>query len=257
MSTTTSSVQTLTPAPSGPLETNIDIYLYFDRVYTSITIFFIFVVILMITYSSPFIPHVFAVYVIVMIVVYFYRNRHKSDVPPVDNLTPPPVLDKLSLHRDQVFHIPGNQYTYEDAKAVCKAFDSRLASYAEIENAYQNGADWCSYGWSADQNAFFPTQQAHYDLLQKVKGHEHDCGRVGINGGYMKNSNLKFGVNCFGKKPPISEIEEKYMAAYSPYPLTKEDLEFDKKVSSLKNNLQNILVSPFNSKNWNEPILTI
>ena len=36
----------------------------------------------------------------------------------------------------QVFHVPDNNYNYEDAKAVCKAFDSELATYDQIEQAY-------------------------------------------------------------------------------------------------------------------------
>jgi hypothetical protein len=30
--------------------------------------------------------------------------------------------------------------------------------------------------------ALFPTQKETWDKLQKIKGHEHDCGRPGING---------------------------------------------------------------------------
>ena len=31
--------------------------------------------------------------------------------------------------RPQVFNIPGNDYTFDDAKAVCSAYDARLATY--------------------------------------------------------------------------------------------------------------------------------
>ena len=33
---------------------------------------------------------------------------------------------------EEVFHIPGNVYGYGDAKAVCKALGSRLATYSEV-----------------------------------------------------------------------------------------------------------------------------
>ena len=59
---------------------------------------------------------------------------------------------------NQVFNVPGNQYGYEDAKAVCSAYGARLAKYGELEDAYKKGGEWCNYGWSDGQMALFPTQ---------------------------------------------------------------------------------------------------
>ena len=118
----------------------------------------------------------------------------------------------------QVFHIPNNTYTYENSKALCKAYGGRLASYDEMEEAYDKGADWCSYGWSKDQMAFFPTQKDKWKKLQKIEGHENDCGRPGINGGYIDNPNVRFGVNCFGYKPNINTKESQLMAEDNIYP---------------------------------------
>ena len=100
-------------------------------------------------------------------------------------------------------------YNYEEAKAVCKAYNSDLASYDQIEEAYNNKGEWCSYGWSKGQNVYYPTQKGSYDKLQKIPGHENDCGRPGINGGYIGNENAKFGVNCYGYKPAITSEEQK------------------------------------------------
>ena len=55
--------------------------------------------------------------------------------------------------------------------------------------------------------ALFPTQQQTWNKLQKIKGHKNDCGRPGINGGYIDNKNVRFGVNCFGTKPEASADE--------------------------------------------------
>jgi hypothetical protein len=107
--------------------------------------------------------------------------------------------------KKQVFNIPGNYYDYENAKALCKAYGSEIATYDQIEKSYNNGAEWCNYGWSAGQQALFPTQKKTYDHLQTIPGHENDCGRTGINGGYMANPRLRFGVNCYGNKPRITE----------------------------------------------------
>jgi hypothetical protein len=154
--------------------------------------------------------------------------------------------------KKQVFNIPGNYYSYDNAKALCSAYGAKLASYDQIERAYNNGAEWCNYGWSANQLALFPTQKRTYDTLQTIRGHENDCGRTGINGGYIANPNVKFGVNCYGYKPRITSEEDELMRISPPYPKTAEDIAFQKKVDEMRNNLDQILVSPFNKNRWGE-----
>lgn len=152
----------------------------------------------------------------------------------------------------QVFHIPGNKYTYQDAEALCDAYDARLASYDEIDTAHDRGAEWCSYGWSQDQLALYPTQKSTYDVLQDIDGHQHDCGRPGINGGYIANPNVRFGVNCYGYKPKITPKEQSALNSYSVYPLTHEDIVLDKKAAKYRKKLANIKVSPFNGTTWSQ-----
>jgi hypothetical protein len=85
-----------------------------------------------------------------------------SEHPEIDIAVEQPnssnALPVLKLQK-QVFNIPGNYYNYEDAKAICDAYGARLASYNEMEEAYNKGAEWCSYGWSDNQMALFPTQK--------------------------------------------------------------------------------------------------
>lgn len=150
----------------------------------------------------------------------------------------------------QVFNVPGNHYDYDNAKAICSAYGSELATYDQIENAYNNGAEWCNYGWSANQLALFPTQKLTYDTLQKIEGHENDCGRTGINGGYIANPKIKFGVNCYGYKPKITSEEVELMKTSTPYPETAKDIAFQKRIDYWKNKVSDILVSPFNHTSW-------
>jgi heme/copper-type cytochrome/quinol oxidase subunit 2 len=188
-----------------------------------------------------------------------------------DVLTPKPKLD-LSIHttsilddiieekpkpkpkiqEPEVFNIPGNNYNYHDAQALCKAYDAKLATYSQIEKAYKNGADWCNYGWSDNQMILYPTQKEKWQRLQKIEGHENDCGRPGINGGYMANPALKFGVNCYGIKPKISPKEEELMATQPLYPKTKRDIAIENRVSYWKNKLDEVLVAPFNHTSWSK-----
>lgn len=150
----------------------------------------------------------------------------------------------------EVFNIPGNTYTYEEAEALCKAYDSKLATFDQIENAYKSGAEWCNYGWSDKQMIFYPTQKSTWKKFQKVKGHEHDCGRPGINGGYINDSAAKYGVNCFGMKPKITTKEQEVMDSTTIIPESKEDKDIDKRVNEYKKNLSAILLAPFNYDNW-------
>jgi hypothetical protein len=153
---------------------------------------------------------------------------------------------------EQVFNIPGNYYGYEQAQTLCKAYDARLATYDEVENAYNKGGEWCNYGWSDGQMALFPTQKLTFDNLQKIKGHEHDCGRPGVNGGYIANPNVKFGVNCYGYKPKITSEEEEMMQNTSPYPKTEKDIIMEKQVDFWKTKIDEILLSPFNYSTWSK-----
>jgi len=161
----------------------------------------------------------------------------------------PAPVPEIQLKK-QVFNIPGNYYDYENAKAVCQAYGADLATYDQIENAYNNGAEWCNYGWSANQLALFPTQKQTYNTLQTIPGHENDCGRAGVNGGYIANPKVKFGVNCYGYKPKITEEEEDLMKTSTPYPETAQDIAFQKRVDFWRNKVDEILVSPFNYDTW-------
>lgn len=147
----------------------------------------------------------------------------------------------------EVFHIPNNTYTYDEAKEMCETLDTRLATYDEVESAYNNGGNWCSYGWSDEQMALFPTQKSVYNQLKKIKGHANDCGRPGINGGYIGNKNAKFGVNCYGKKPYITDKDKYFMDNYSFSPAI-----LDSSYNSITKDktIQNLLIASFNKSKW-------
>ena len=160
-----------------------------------------------------------------------------------------PVVPEIKLKK-QVFNIPGNKYGYNDAKSLCSAYGAKLATYSELEEAYYKGAEWCNYGWSEGQMALFPTQQKSFDHLQTIKGHEHDCGRPGINGGYNANPFVQYGVNCYGYKPHITQEEAELLKSDVHYPKTLKDIAMEQRVDYWKQKISEILVSPFNYDVW-------
>ena len=202
------------------------------------------------------------VFLFILLFVQFFKYVLKIDVIGVifgDIKVPdfkPESKDgskKISAVKEEVFNISNNLYSYEDAKAVCKSMGSRLATYDEVEDAYNNGAEWGTYGWSEDQHAYFPTQKATWSKLQKVKGHEHDLGRPGVNGGYFSNPNVRFGVNCYGVKPPMTDAEKALMDAKKDhvYPKSKKDQALDAKVEFWKANRDKMLVlNGYNTNAW-------
>ena len=204
---------------------------------------------------------IFAFLVVINGVQYFFGLDIKASIKNLFTATPevdveittsgkPPVPEIMS--EDQVFHISDNIYGYEDAKAICTAYDARLATYQEVENAYKKGAEWCGFGWSADQMALYPTQYDTWKKMQKIKGHKHDCGRPGVNGGFVAYKKAPFGVNCYGHKPKITPEEREIMDKQQIYPLTPEEKRLERKVKKFRKHLPEMLVSPFNYDKWSQ-----
>ena len=79
--------------------------------------------------------------------------------------------DAKVLEPKEVFYVSGNEYTYDEAAAVCAAYDADLASYDQVNDAYSKGAEWCGYGWTQGGMALYPTQQSTRETLQ----HESDA----------------------------------------------------------------------------------
>ena len=150
----------------------------------------------------------------------------------------------------EVYHVPGNKFTYHDAKAICKAFDGNMANYNQLVDAQKKGASWCSYGWTKDQLGLYPTSKIAFNKLKEKEGHKYDCGLPGINGGYVDNPHIKLGANCYGYKPKISELEKKILENDNLYPKTHKEKLFDERVKYWRERIGNILISPFNNDNW-------
>jgi hypothetical protein len=187
----------------------------------------------------------------IMDILSFLFGWEKTDLKPVVEVKG----NVVPTQPNEVFNISNNLYTYDDAQAICSSYDAKLATYDQIEEAYNDGAEWCSYGWSDNQMIYFPTQKATWDKLQKTKNHKNDCGRPGVNGGYIANPYLKFGVNCFGKKPKANDDDLARMKANKDYvfPKTEEDLALEKKIKYWKDNADKLLkVNSFNTNKWFE-----
>ena len=159
------------------------------------------------------------------------------------------ALAKMLPGKKEVFNIAVDKYTYTDAEPLCKAFGAELATYDQVKDAFNKGADWCNYGWVKGQSAVYPTQQATYDKLQAGPEKQRmACGVPGVNGGYFDNPELRFGVNCYGTKPSENETDTRF--AMDAHYLTADALAYDKKVQDYKAHKDEIPVNPFKTGAW-------
>jgi hypothetical protein len=174
-------------------------------------------------------------------------------IPPQDEATGNngTIVEKLLPPGKEVFTISKNNYSYYDAAPLCKALGAELATYEQVKSAWQNGADWCNYGWVKGQMAVFPTQRGTYEELQQgPEDQKGACGKPGVNGGYFDNPELKYGVTCVGKRPSQSQHDANAISAGSTRPLTSSGLEFDKKVQQFKEESDTMGILPFNKEKW-------
>ena len=141
---------------------------------------------------------------------------------PMPKTPPQPLIKKDSspklgniLQKKEVYHISNQEYTYDQSKCKCESYGGRLATKDEVTNAYNAGANWCSYGWTEGQNAFYPVQKCYLESLKDENGKDflensdRYCGKAGLNGGFFANPGIKFGANCYGVKPKGSIVKPK------------------------------------------------
>jgi hypothetical protein len=168
------------------------------------------------------------------------------EAPKKDEPIPQPSNAKLlgQTIGSEVFHISDQRFTYDEARAVCAAYDSELSTLEQIMDAFAEGAEWCSYGWSAGGMALYPTQKDTWQLLQNEvdPGRRTRCGRPGVNGGYFDPSN-KFGVNCFGFKPKGN------FKPPAPVP-GADNKKFNEMVARFKNMMKAFTMDPYSRQEW-------
>ncbi len=196
-----------------------------------------------------------------------------------------PLENKKNVS-DEVFQISNQLYTFDEAKCKCESYGARLATKAELTQAYNNGAHWCNYGWIEGNEAYYPVQQCELDRKAKnikdyndiLKKHYEDpqtytlkmvnearqkmyrensldfCGaNAGLNGGKFESKDIRFGATCFGKKPDGMSVREK--DAKCADPILSE--EADKLNKSEQNKAKcggvskDDVIASFNYDTWN------
>lgn len=203
--------------------------------------------------NAAFILIVSLLIIVFIIVSYFMLSKDfVKDGSRLTPITPQSAQSSrpglLNTSNKEVFHIRDNIFTYDQAKAICAAHNSRLATIEEMIDAYRKGANWCSYGWSDGQLALYPTQKDFWAKLQSDPYRKNECGKPGVNGGYFENKAYHFGANCFGKKPapkPNEKDKQKYIG--------KSRLTgMERQISEYQNTKGEFEVAPFSNDSWSQ-----
>jgi len=161
------------------------------------------------------------------------------------------IRNSLFPQRGEVFNVSRNIYTYDEAVPVCRALGAELATFEQVQEAHKSGADWCNYGWVKGQMAVYPTQKETWDKLQTgPTAYKQACGKPGVNGGFFDNPELRFGVNCFGVRPDKKSTDELLSESGAALPPTPEEIDFDRKVQKFRDQMDTLIVLPWNKSNW-------
>ena len=110
--------------------------------------------------------------------IYSNSNNNKNNITEsvhlsyqnvnlLNNIKDRTIKDEIESKK-QVYNIGNNIFTYDDAKAACKAHNGELATYHQVVDTYKKGGEWCNYGWSDDQMALYPTQKKHGKNFKKT-----------------------------------------------------------------------------------------
>lgn len=174
---------------------------------------------------------------------------------PISTGVPVIVPDEV-VKDPEVFLIQDNIYEYSDAEPLCRAYNARLATMSDMYDAWRKGADWCSYGWVKDHKIVFPTQKESWLKLQESdeKASRNKCGLPGLNGGVVRDRTARYGVHCFGVKPPTWRNYKANKMAQDN--LTVREQEMNSRSQYFKDRLNKYTIMPFKKSKWSEQYST-
>lgn len=176
------------------------------------------------------------------------HEKGTTDIP-----APAPIdVPEEVVETPEVFLVQDGIYAYEEAEPLCRAYGARLATMGDLYDAWRKGADWCQYGWVRGNKAVFPTQKSSWIKLQESENEDTrtKCGLPGLNGGLIRDPSRRFGVHCYGVKPPTWR---NYLAnTMASNNLTTEELEKKSMTSEFRRKLNRFTVAPFSKVRWSD-----
>lgn len=158
-----------------------------------------------------------------------FKNKSRETLSKLEGFEVKKSTVNPQAGENEVFNVDKNLFEFKEAEAVCKYYNAELATYDQVKQAYDKGANWCNYGWVKTGQAVYPIQKDFYDKLSEEQKKNNHCGPgPGIVGGFMPSHSIRLGVNCYGKKPDAD-----------PNRILSVDADTDKFIDNEKNQLAN------------------
>jgi hypothetical protein len=131
---------------------------------------------------------------------------------PDDNENHPPKPTTPPTSSEEVFYVQTPQYTYTQAQKVCQAYQAKLATKEQLQEAYRKGANWCRYGWTEGESLYYPAQASYVrpKTMDELKQVCDAPGLIGLIGGEYKDKEQPFGVNCYGVRPETTTYQSSF-----------------------------------------------
>ena len=153
------------------------------------------------------------------------------------------IKKNMDEPKEEVFLVRNNLFSQAEAPKVCKGlFNSKAATEDQLLDGYNNGANWCNYGWTDDGQALYPLQE-DTDITT--------CsGKKGLNGGKLEKDTYKLGTLCYGVKPEETKYTD-LEKIYQDSAFAEDDIKmlenYRKKLA-----VGGIKIAAFNDKAWSQ-----
>ena len=159
------------------------------------------------------------------------------------------LCSKYFDRKSQKYKIKNLQKIYTSPESWVNSFKNNIIHSFNNINPETGGL---TTDYLKSENQYVNNKETYDKLKASGKEVQYNCGRPGVNGGHITNPYIKFGVNCFGKKPDAtsSDIARLEMSDYS-LPQTAEQKELQAKIDYWKANAAELLqISSFNKDKW-------
>ena len=183
------------------------------------------------------------------------KSEKEEEIEEAEKQLPPMTneireLAGIPVKTPEVYLVQDNIYTYNDAEALCAAYNAKLATVEDLYVSWKDGANWCNYGWLKGKKIGFPTQKNSWLKLQSDDDTKNMCGLPGINVGTVRDPNARYGVHCKGVKPAVWKLWEANTLANTV--LTAKQQAVNSRARFFRKRLNNYTVTPFSDKKWSD-----
>lgn len=111
----------------------------------------------------------------------------------------------------EVIHVRDYIYPANKAADLCEFLGATLATKAQLQAAFEDGASWCDWGWTEDGNnvhAYYPnTMDVVYPNSANPSNNCGDLGKLHGPRSQHEAAKNKLGLNCWGIKPERSHVQ--------------------------------------------------